>query len=219
MEPGSLVQYNILQYFGIIFLTISTLGMIGLIFFSLIKELSIKDRWIVVGVIIGGILIAFLFLLVADLLSDFTKSDLLKDACRLYGVITILISLFSTISISIIAKDNEPNANVTTLLVPASILYIMIGYFFLWYGESLDHPFVLFWFTANGTTFVFAGIGAMTALLIDALSKRIEFKKEYLVISMILSIFLGISLFVFYFLNEPNGQQVGLSHLTQWYKG
>ena len=186
-------------------MVISASGMLGLIVFSIVKEqLSTANRLTVVAIIIGGILFAFLFLLVSDVLSEtgFNKSDLLKEVCRLYGMMTIFISLFSAIAIIVIAKDNSANKNVYTLLVPASILYVAVGYFFIWYGESLSHTLVLFWYMANGTTFVFAGIGAMIILLLDALSSHITFYREYLVVVMILSICLGIALFVTYYFNS-----------------
>ena len=46
----------------------------------------------------------------------------------------------------------------------------------------------------------------MMTLLVDALSERIDFYKQYLLISIVMSISLGITMFVAYILNSPEGQ-------------
>ncbi len=206
MQMGS-----IFQYFGVIFLIVSGIAMLGLIFFSLAKELSSSDRLIVVGVIFGGILVAFLFLLVADKLfmESFNKLELLKKVCRGYGMASIFISLFSAIAITIVARDNRPNRNVHTLLLPSCIGYVSVGYFFIWYGESLGHPHVLYWYLACGSSFVIAGIVSMVILLLDALSGHVNFYRKYLLISIIVSISLGIVMFISYFIYAPAHGAIG----------
>ena len=188
---------EILQIFSAIFLIVSGIGMVGLIFFSLNRKLLSGDLRVIIGVIIGGLTLAFLFLFLATQLDDFVKISLLRQVCRFYGMTTILISLLSTIAVMIIAKDEESNP-VVYILVPAAIVYILVGYFLIWYGDYASDRLILFWFFASGVTFVVVSVVALVALLIDGLSETIDFNKKYLITSIFLAITLGITMFVLY---------------------
>lgn len=220
---------EILQVFSILFLIVSGLGMSLLIFYSLTNKMLTKDIHVVIAVIVGGIVIAFTLLFFSSVLTDFSKLTLLKSVCRVFGMTTIVISLLSVIAITIIAKDKEPAAmnededekpkSVVKLLIPASILYVFIGFFFIWYGESLSHPQVLFWFMANGISFVVTAIVALIAIMYDAFNPDIDFNQKYLWYSIGLSISLGIFLFVLYSSNVNDDADTATELLSGIYHG